>query len=46
MDPPLYLTSEDNIPNVWIDPDRSVILQVKCAELVPSAQFSVGLTCR
>eukprot|EP01041_Mallomonas_annulata_P006979 gene6979-14185_t len=48
---PTHLTNfiigkKDDIPNVWIPPDKSVVLQLKCSELVPSNQFSCGVTCR
>lgn len=33
-------------PHVYIPPDQSFILQLKCAEIVESTQFSAGITCR
>ena len=31
---------------MWINPEESIVLQIKCSELVPSGDFSVGCTCR
>ena len=36
----------DDIPDVWIPPEHSIIVELKCAELVTSTQFSAGVTCR
>jgi ATP-dependent DNA ligase len=36
----------DDVPDVWIPPDRSFIVELKCAEIVTSDQFSAGVTCR
>lgn len=33
-------------PNVYIPPDHSFLVELKCAEIVPSTQFSAGVTCR
>jgi hypothetical protein len=35
-----------DVPNVLFPPEHSVVVTLKCSELVPSTQFSVGLTCR
>ena len=31
---------------MYFEPSKSIVIQLKCAELVPSAQFSAGLTTR
>jgi DNA ligase-4 len=36
----------DDIPNVWLLPKHSVILEVKAPELVKTDQFAAGLTPR
>lgn len=36
----------DDVPDVWIPPERSFIVELKCAEIVTSDQFSAGITCR
>jgi len=41
-----YRPKQDTIPEVYFEPTKSIVIQVKCAELVPSAQFSAGLTTR
>nr|KAG5701196.1 hypothetical protein BaRGS_023305 [Batillaria attramentaria] len=33
-------------PDAWIQPDKSCILQVKAAEIIPSERFKVGYTLR
>eukprot|EP00535_Pseudo-nitzschia_heimii_P005514 CAMPEP_0197185110 /NCGR_PEP_ID=MMETSP1423-20130617/11181_1 /TAXON_ID=476441 /ORGANISM="Pseudo-nitzschia heimii, Strain UNC1101" /LENGTH=1333 /DNA_ID=CAMNT_0042636077 /DNA_START=94 /DNA_END=4092 /DNA_ORIENTATION=+ len=33
-------------PDIWIDPKDSVVLTVKCAEIVVSEEYSVGLSMR
>ena len=33
-------------PDVWIDPKKSKVLQVKAAQLVPSEKFRTGFTLR
>lgn len=48
---PTHLTpwtkiKRDDIPHVWIPPEESCILEVKCAEITPSENFSIGLTLR
>jgi len=48
--PPPHLAnwkvSKKDIPNVYIPPEKSIVVQLKCAEIVPSAFFSAGLCCR
>lgn len=49
--PPAHLThwvigKRDDRPNVYIPPEQSIVVQLKCAELVPTANFSAGITCR
>ena len=48
--PPPHLANwkvaKKDIPNVYIPPELSIVVQLKCAELVPSAFFSAGLCCR
>ena len=48
--PPAHLAnwkvSKKDIPNVYIPPELSIVVQLKCAELVPSAFFSAGVCCR
>ena len=41
----ICVTGEDT-PNLLIDPSKSVVLQLKCAELIPTQNFSTGVTCR
>lgn len=36
----------DDIPNIWIPPEKSFVIQIKCAEITPSTSFSCGYTCR
>jgi hypothetical protein len=36
----------DDVPDVWILPEKSFIVELKCAEIVTSDQFSAGITCR
>ena len=36
----------DDIPQVYINPQDSFVLQLKCGGIVDSTQFSAGLTCR
>ena len=38
--------SKHDIPDAWIDPKDSIILEVRCAELVKSDAFSAGYTLR
>jgi DNA ligase-4 len=48
--PPAHLAhwkaSKKDIPNVYIPPEKSIVVQLKCAEIVPSAFFSAGMCCR
>lgn len=48
--PPPHLASwkmsKKDIPNVYIPPEKSIVVTLKCAEIVPSANFSSGLCCR
>jgi len=48
--PPHFCTwsirKTDDIPDVWIPPEHSIIVELKCAQLVMSNDFSVGMTCR
>lgn len=49
--PPAHLAhwaiaKRDDRPNVWIPPEHSIVVQLKCAELVDSYAFSAGITCR
>ena len=39
-------SKKDDIPDFFIPPEDSFVVQVKCAELVPSISFSAGVTCR
>lgn len=36
----------DDVPQLFINPKDSFIIQIKCAALVESNQFACGLTCR
>jgi hypothetical protein len=36
----------DDVPNFWIPPEKSIVVELKCAEIVASNQFSAGYTCR
>jgi ATP-dependent DNA ligase len=36
----------DDVPDVWIPPEKSFLVELKCAEIVTSDQFSAGITCR
>jgi DNA ligase-4 len=36
----------DDRPDVYIEPEHSVVLQVKCAEVIKSLAYSAGYTCR
>lgn len=33
-------------PDVWIPPEKSVILEIKCAQLTQTDVFAAGVTCR
>ena len=48
--PPPHLAhwkvSKKDIPHYYIPPEQSIVVQLKCAEIVPSAFFSAGLCCR
>jgi hypothetical protein len=48
--PPAHLAHwkmpKKDTPNVYIPPEKSIVVQLKCAEIVPSANFSSGLCCR
>lgn len=35
-----------DVPDFWIPPEKSVVVELKCAEIVISNQFSAGYTCR
>lgn len=43
---PWRIGKNDDIPDVWIPPADSVVVELKCAEIVQSTQFSAGVTCR
>eukprot|EP01034_Spumella_vulgaris_P024412 gene24412-30756_t len=40
------INKRDDRPNVYILPENSIVVQLKCAELVDSFAFSAGVTCR
>jgi DNA ligase-4 len=40
------IAKRDDRPNVYIPPEKSFVMQLKCAEIVDSISFSCGLTCR
>ena len=40
------LSGKEPTPDVWVDPKKSVILQVKAAEIVPSDIYKVGYSLR
>jgi DNA ligase 4 len=43
---PWRIGKNDDVPDVWIRPADSIIVELKCAEIVQSTQFSAGVTCR
>lgn len=43
---PWKISKKDDQPDFFIPPCDSFVLQIKCAELVPSISFSAGVTCR
>ena len=43
---PWKITKRDDQPDFFIPPEASFVLQLKCAELVPSVSFSAKMTCR
>jgi DNA ligase 4 len=43
---PWRIGKTEDIPDVWVPPERSIVIELKCAELVTSTQFSAGITCR
>lgn len=43
---PWKIGKNDDIPHVWIPPSESCIVETKCAEIIVSASFAIGLTCR
>ncbi len=44
--PGINKLKKDDYPHIWIPPYKSFVVQLKCAELVTSTQFSSGYTCR
>jgi DNA ligase-4 len=48
--PPHFCTwaigKTDDIPDVWVPPENSIVVELKCAQLVLSSDFSAGITCR
>jgi hypothetical protein len=40
------VNKKDDQPDFFLPPELSFVLQLKCAELVPSTAFSAGVTCR
>jgi DNA ligase-4 len=40
------IAKPDDRPHVYYPPEESIVLQLKCAEIVESTSFSCGLTCR
>lgn len=38
--------SGPDMPDCWIDPSESIVLEVKAAEIIPSRSFKVGFTLR
>lgn len=40
------ISKPDDRPNVYYPPDQSIVVQLKCAEIVESISFSCNLTCR
>ena len=43
---PWKVTKRDDQPDFFIPPELSVVVQIKCAELVVSTAFSAKMTCR
>jgi hypothetical protein len=48
---PLHLSNwkigkKEDRPHVWIPVDKSIVLELKCAEIVESTQYSASVTCR
>ena len=43
---PWKITKRDDQPDFFFPPDVSVVVQLKCAELVVSDSFSAKMTCR
>lgn len=41
-----HIAKRDDRPHVYYPPEQSIVLQLKCAELVESTSFSAGYTCR
>ena len=40
------VNKKEDQPDFFLPPELSFVLQIKCAELVPSTAFSAGVTCR
>jgi hypothetical protein len=40
------IAKRDDRPHVYIPPEKSFVMQLKCAEIVESISFSCGYTCR
>jgi DNA ligase-4 len=43
---PWKIAKSDDVPHVWIEPQNSVIVEINCAELIPSSSFAANMTCR
>eukprot|EP01038_Epipyxis_sp_PR26KG_P009014 gene9014-12157_t len=43
---PWRIAKRDDRPDVYIPPEKSFVIQLKCAEVVESDCFSAGFTCR
>eukprot|EP01033_Poteriospumella_lacustris_P007600 gene7600-5461_t len=40
------IAKKDDRPHVYYPPEKTIAMQIKCAELVESTAFSAGITCR
>lgn len=40
------IAKRDDRPHVYYPPEKTIAMQIKCAELVESTAFSAGITCR
>lgn len=41
-----WRASKADLPDCWLEPQHSVVLEVKCAEITHSDMFSAGFTLR
>jgi DNA ligase-4 len=43
---PWKIIKKEDVPNCWYPPDKSVVLQIKCNELIKTTNYSARICCR